>query len=178
MNASDKYFFQLLIHGNKKQTISALKYINISQFKTLKKIASDILSGHIPLSLNQVKKLKRSASFIRNLGTKKSIHSNTLIKNYNIVKKLLKIKFDYVESCEKVSAYTIRRKGKNKRQKYERNETSSSEFTSSEESEHFSNESEDEKEGTSESEREREDISESESFSERDVKKFHSVEEK
>ena len=78
MNGSDKYFFQLLIHGNKKQTTSALKYITISQLKTLKKIASDILNGHIPLSLNQVKKLKQSACFIRHLGTKKSIHSNKL----------------------------------------------------------------------------------------------------
>ena len=89
MNGSDKYFFQLLIHGSKKQGSLALKYITTSQLKTLKKIAFDILNGHIPLSLNQVKKLKKSACFIRNLGTKKSIHSNNLIKNYNIVKKLL-----------------------------------------------------------------------------------------
>ena len=94
----------------------------------------------------------------------------------------MKIKFDHVESCTKVSTYIIRRMGKNKRQKYERNQTSSSEFTSSEESEYFSNESEDE----SEDERKersgleggREDTSESESFNEEDAGKFKSIEEK
>ena len=182
MHVSDKYFFQLIIHGNKKQTISALKYITTFQFKILKKIASDILDGHIPLSSNEVKKLKQSAFFIRNLGRKKSIHTNNLIKNYNIIKKILKIKFDHVESCTKVNTCTIRRMGKNKRQKYERNQTSSSEFTSSEESEYFSNESEDESEDErkerSGSEGGREDTSESESFHEEDAGKFKSIEEK
>ena len=59
MCSSDKYFFQFILHGNKKQTISGLKYINTSQFKFLKKIASDILDGHIPLSSNQIKLLKK-----------------------------------------------------------------------------------------------------------------------
>ena len=63
MHVSDKYFFQLIIHGNKKQTISALKYITTFQLKILKKIASDILDGHIPLSSNEVKKTKMKCIF-------------------------------------------------------------------------------------------------------------------
>ena len=179
MYSSDKYFFQFILHGNKKQTISGLKYINTSQFKFLKKIASDILDGYIPLSSNQIKVLKKSASFIRSLARKRTIHNKNLIKYYNIVKKLLKIKFDYVESCLKVSSHSIGRMGKNKRQKYERNETSSSEFTSSGESEYFSNESDSEKE----SEWKREYLSDTESNDEKqfcsksNVQRFKSSEE-
>ena len=145
MYSSDKYFLDFILHGNKKQSIATLKNINSSQINTLKKIAIDLLEGHIPLSSNQIKVLKKSAHFIRTLAWKRTIHKNILVKNYNIVKKLLKIKFDYAESCSKVSTCSLGRMGKNKRQKYERNETSSSEFTSSGESEYFSNESDSEK---------------------------------
>ena len=86
MYSSDKYFFQFIFHGNKKQTISGLKYINTSQFKFLKKIGSDILDRHIPLSSNQIKLLKKSASFIRSLARKRTIHNKNLIKYYNIGK--------------------------------------------------------------------------------------------
>ena len=142
MYSSDKYFFELIIHGNKKQSISALKYINSSQLKSLKIIASDILEGKIPLSPNQVKKLKGSAYFIRNLARKKVINNKTLIQHFSIVKILLEIKFDYVETCAKISSHSFGRMGKGQRPKYERNETSSSEYSSSGESEIFSEESE------------------------------------
>ena len=135
----EKYFLKLLRNDkNKTQSRKLVMYMNTSQFKSLKTIALDILTEKIPLTNSEFNKLFQHKTFIRNLAWGQ-VSRNSLARKITVISLLVRIALNKYASHSKVSTFTSRRLGKNKRQTYERSETSDS--SSSESSEISSSES-------------------------------------
>jgi len=125
-------FLKFLAYGkDNKQKCRVIKYINISQYNLLKKIALQILNGVIPLKKFQLDYLKQSKNFLRKLSTKK-IKVVELGRHFRSICYIVKIALEYYEVHTKTSFSSNRKVGKNRRQRS--CETSDSESSSSENS--------------------------------------------
>ena len=108
----EKYLLQLLAYGNNyKQKISSLKNLNKIQKVLLKKIASNILSEIIPLSIKKFHKLLHYKKFIRQLD-KNKIDNYKIACNYTAVVEFTKIALNYNDICSETSTGSSRRMGK------------------------------------------------------------------
>ena len=86
----------------KVKNIKLSKFINKSQYYLLKKIATNILEGVIPLKKNQLKHLRNSKIFIRKLAEGK-IKKSELLHYYTITCYIVKIALEYYETHSKIS---------------------------------------------------------------------------
>ena len=143
MFPKDNFFLQLLAYGkDKSQKFQIIKFINKSQYYLLKKIATNILEGVIPLKKNQLKHLRNSKIFMRKVAEGK-VKKSELLHYYTITCYIVKITLEHYETHSKISTSSNRKVGRNRRQECcERSfseNSSSDEATSSPES-NFSNE--------------------------------------
>ena len=69
MFPSERNFFQLLAYAkDQKQKKKIIKFINKSQFNTIKNISKKILNGDIHLQKVEFHILKKKKTFLRNLS--------------------------------------------------------------------------------------------------------------
>ena len=68
MFPSENNFFELLAYAkDQKQKKQIIKFINKSQYNTLKKITEKILNGHIHLTKTHFRILKKKQTFFKEI---------------------------------------------------------------------------------------------------------------
>ena len=80
----------------------------------LKKIATNILEGVIPLKKNQLKHLRNSKIFIRKLAEGK-VKKSELLRYYTITCYIVKIALEHYETHSKINTSSNRKVGRNRR---------------------------------------------------------------
>ena len=144
MFPKEKSFLELLAYGkDKRQKYQVIKFINKSEYYFLKKIATNILQGIIPLKI-QLNHLKSSKILIRKLAERK-VASSDLVHHCMSISYIVKIALEHYEKCSKTSTGSNQKMETNRRQQsYERSfsENSSSDESASSQESNFSSESE------------------------------------
>ena len=111
---TERYYFELLIHGNNvKQKSAVLKAITEQQYRLLKCIANDILDEIIPLNKKQFEILVQYKEFIRKLSSKK-ISKPQLVVNIEAIIEILKVVYTENEMGKQTCTSTNRGMGKSK----------------------------------------------------------------
>ena len=91
MFPKERSFLELLAYGkDKRQKYQVIKFINKSQYYFLKKIATNILQGIIPLKKHQLNHLKSSKILIRKLAEGR-VASSDLVRHCMSISYIVKI---------------------------------------------------------------------------------------
>ena len=145
MFPKERSFIELLAYGkDKSQKYQVIKFINKSQYYFLKKIATNILQGIIPLKKHQLNHLKSSKILIRKLAEGR-VASSDLVCHCMSISYIVKIALEHYEKRSKTSTGSNQKMETNRRQQsYERSFSlnSSSDVSASSQESNFSTESE------------------------------------
>ena len=108
--------FQLLAYAkDQNQKKHIIKFINKSQYCTLKKIAKKLLNGDIHLTKINFRNLKKKKIFLRKLSEGK-IKIKHLTQEHVLVCYIVKLGLEHYETRSKISTCTCRKVGENRRQ--------------------------------------------------------------
>ena len=103
MFPKERSFLELLAYGkDKRQKYQVIKFINKSQYYFLKKIATNILQGIIPLKKHQLNHLKSSKILIRKLAEGR-VASSDLVHHCMSISYIVKIALEHYEKHSKTS---------------------------------------------------------------------------
>ena len=109
MIPKERSFLELLAYGkDKRQKYQVIKFINKSQYYFLKKIATNILQGIIPLKKHQLNHLKSSKILIRKLAEGR-VTSSDLVRHCMSISYIVKIALEHYEKRSKTSTGSNRK---------------------------------------------------------------------
>ena len=103
MFPKERSFLELLAYGkDKRQKYQVIKFKKTNHSNILKKIATNILQGIIPLKKHQLNHLKSSKILIRKLAEGR-VASSDLVRHCMSISYIVKIALEHYEKCSKTS---------------------------------------------------------------------------